>query len=130
MATTDEEVKQAIKEIVAAKAAKAHAEAIIAEATELLVKIADREESKTIEASVAGTTYSATVVTTERLSYDEDALHQHLGDKKWKKITVSKVDPARLKTALTEGVLEVSEVAPYTTLKKSSPYIRISQKGL
>ena len=119
------EIENALHALKAAKAAKLEAETQIEDAQALLIKIAERDEVKTLSGTVDGQTVNATVVAVERLSYDEKALKKALGDK-WKTIRTEKVDATKLKTAIIKGEVDAMEVAKHTTIQKSKPYLRLS----
>jgi 2-phospho-L-lactate transferase/gluconeogenesis factor (CofD/UPF0052 family) len=120
-----EEIREAIMQLIGAKADKIVAESKIEEAQALLVKIAEREQTKALSSDIGGKTVNATVVSTERISYDEKALKKALGEK-WKSIRSEKVDNTKLKAAITQGMVDASLVSKHAQITKSKPYVRIS----
>lgn len=71
--------------------------------------------------------YRATVVTTERVTFNEATLKKALGAKLWKAVTVSKIDSTRLKRAISSGQIDPIIVAQHSEVKKSAPFIRLSE---
>lgn len=88
-----------------------------------LIKIAERDNLKTI----VGEKVQATVVSSERVSYNEGALKKALGAKQWKLVRVEKVDQAKLKKAMSSGVVDAMIVAQNSTVTRTKPYLRLSQ---
>ncbi len=111
-----------LQALVAAKAAQRASEDLVADIQAQLVKIAERDELKTIE----GSTIRATVVTSERIVYNERLLKKALGAKLWNAIRTEKVDPSKLKKELTSGAIDPVIVAQHSMITKSKPYLRLS----
>lgn len=74
--------------------------------------------------TVNGTKF--TVVINERLVIDSDALKKGLGARIWNKFTVRKLDRAKLEAAVLEGSVDPVLVARHSSVKRDTPYIRIS----
>ena len=125
----DTEISTELAILQNAKQIKATADAVIADATAKLVKIAEKYEMKTIQGTVGDQSYNITVVTPERIVYDEDALREELGATKWNRITTPKIDTNKLHGELAAGRVSSNVVYQHSTIKKSSPYIKISENG-
>jgi hypothetical protein len=108
-----------------AKAAQAAAAEMVEETQAALIKIAERDELKTLE----GEKIRATVVSSERVVYNERTLKKALGVKLWNAIRTEKVDPSKLKTAMSNGKIDPVIVAQNSQITKSKPYLRLSDAG-
>ena len=116
------------EELTEAKAAKAAAEDRIKDITAKIVDVARERGDKSVEAETSKGRIRLTVVTTERLSYNDAKLKELLG-KRFKKVRSDKVDPDKLSNMLIKGVVKEEEVRECLTLTKSRPYLRSSAVG-
>lgn len=119
---SEQEIDRLLDILATAKEAKEAAESVIEDAQAALVKIAERDHLKTIE----GQKYRATVVTTERVSYNERTLKKALGVKLWNTIRTEKVDQSKLKAAMSAGVIDPVIVAQNSQITASKPYLKLS----
>lgn len=108
--------------LVKAKETQREANELVEEIQSKLVEYAEREQTKTIESG----TVRATVVCSERISYNERLLKKALGVKLWNTIKTEKVDASKLKTAMTQGAIDPVIVAQHSTITKSKPFLRLS----
>lgn len=113
------------EELKKAKHLKLTAEERIKSITEKIVSIARDSGEKSVEAKTSDGRVRLTVVTTERLTYNDAKLKHRLG-KRFKKVRSDKVDPDKLAKMLLEGVVKEEEVKECLTLTKSRPYLRSS----
>lgn len=67
-----------------------------------------------------------TVVVTERTIIDEDGLKKGLGARTWNQFTIKKLDRKKLEQALQDGSVDPVLVAKHSSVKRDTPYIRIS----
>ena len=120
-----EDLKNLYDQLILARRLKEDAEAIIAKTTDKIVEIAREQESKILEIKDEDTHVKLTVVHSERVSYDADALKKELG-RKWKLVSEEKVVTAKLKAAMLSGDVSAEKVAKCATINRSAPHIRIS----
>lgn len=116
------------QELTEAKAAKAAAEDKIKDITAKIVAVAQERGEKSVEADTSKGRVRLTVVTTERLTYNDAKLKERLG-KRFKKVRSDKVDPDKLSNMLVKGIVKEEEVQECLTLTKSRPYLRSSVVG-
>jgi hypothetical protein len=115
-----------LSQLETAKLVKANAEAEIAEATYNLVGIAKMMESKTIDSKYLGKKHKITVVTSERIKYDADAIENALGEEQWEQATTRKLDTDKLKQTISNGQIQLESIADFIQVKKSNPHLRVS----
>ena len=64
---------------------------------------------------------------TETTKIDEEGLRKALGVKLWNKITVKKVDKAKLTTTIADGEISPELASGFLTVQKNKPYIRYTE---
>jgi hypothetical protein len=94
-----------------------------------LVEVLDEEEvkSSTIEKDGVKHTVSVTAPRTT-VSYDEIGLKKALGAKTYVKLTVSKLDKAKLEAAVQEGEIDSRIVAQHATVSTGARSVRLTRK--
>jgi hypothetical protein len=107
----------------AADHAKRELEAAEAELIESLRAAGDKSTSLTEGDKVQ----RATVVQTETTKIDEEGLRKALGVKLWNKVTVKKVDKAKLTAIIADGEISPELASGFLTVQKNKPYIRYSE---
>lgn len=109
------------------KAVKEQADERIKEAQDAITEYLAEHGQKSMSGMSDGKRFNATVVTTERVTFNESSLKKALGAKLWKTVTVSKIDSALLKRGISSGQIDPIIVAQHSEVKKSAPYIRLSE---
>lgn len=95
-------------------------------AQDRIASIAAREHQKTMAVrSEFNGAKTVTVVSAESLVYDEAKFKEAVGDK-WKDLTIAKIDKTKIQKAVMSGDLDAKIVADCTTVRKSTPFVRIS----
>lgn len=120
-----DDLKSLYEKLVLARRLKEEAEAQIAKATDEIVELARERESKTLEIKDKDTNVKLTVVHSERVTYDSEALKKELG-RKWKLVSEEKVVTAKLKAAMLSGDVSAEKVAKCSSINRSAPHIRVS----
>ena len=64
---------------------------------------------------------------TETTKIDEEGLRKALGVKLWNKVTVKKVDKAKLTAIIADGEVSPELASGFLTVQKNKPYIRYSE---
>lgn len=96
---------------------------------ELLKQLESSELDKLIfKDEEDGVTITGTVVRSETVSMDEEALKKKVGASTWKKITSLVLDKKKLDIAMSSGDVSLTDVAAVSTTTPRSPYIRITVK--
>lgn len=124
--TTKDIIREQVALLKAAKEQKAEAEDAIRAATNNLSSISAKLQQKTLDSTYNGAPCKVTVVTSERVKYDEAKLEKALGEEKWEQATIRKIDPSLLKTLLLEGDIQLESIADYMTVSRSSPSVRVT----
>lgn len=106
-----------------AEAAKERLEKITSEiANEMLIN-----EIKSDFVVINDSEYKVTVVQSETLKFDEQALYDALGKRGFSKIADLKLNKKKLEVAVRDGHVDPELVSRSTVIAKSSPYIRVSE---
>lgn len=126
--TDDNELTDAVDQYMYFKRLRDENDSFMRLAQEKIVKISEREQKKvmSVHTSQHGD-QTLSVVSSETLVYDLDKFKETVGEK-WDDLTVTttKVNSAKVRSEVLEGRLDAKIVADCTTIKKSAPYIRIS----
>jgi len=120
---TEVAVEELLEQLAEAKAEQIAANEKVAAIQTRLLTYAQETESKTL----SGDRIKATVVTTERVAYNEKTLKKALGVKLWNTIKKESVDSSKLKSQVSKGLIDPIVVAQNSTITKSKPYLRISE---
>jgi len=116
------EVEKVLDELAAAKLERELVDNKIGRLQEALLKYAETTESKTLSSK----RHKATVVTSERVTYNNATLKKALGAKLWNRIKREQVDSSKLKSLVSGGLIDPVIVAQHTEITQSKPYLRIS----
>lgn len=123
----DKELVDSVDQYLYFKRLKEENELFMNAAKEKIVKISERlqEKAMPIKSDNNGDQI-VTVVAAETLVYDNDKFKEAVGDK-WGEYTVAKIDQKRIREAVLKGELDAKIVAECTTIKKSNPYIKVTE---
>jgi hypothetical protein len=106
---------------------RAHEARLKAEAR--LEEILAEEELKTSSIQKDGVKYTVTVAAPRTtVSYDEAGLKKALGAKTFAKLSVSKLDKAKLEAAVQEGEVDSRIVAQHATVSTGARSVRLTRK--
>jgi len=119
---TEVEVEKVLDELAAAKLERELVDKKIGRLQAALLKYAETTESKTLSSKH----HKATVVTSERVTYNNSTLKKALGVKLWNRIKREQVDSSKLKSLVSGGLIDPVIVAQHTEITQSKPYLRIS----
>ena len=76
-----------------------------------------------------GVKYTVTVAAPRTtVAYDEAALKKALGAKKYGKVTITKLDKAKLEAAVQEGEIDAHVVAQHATITHGARSVRLTRK--
>lgn len=126
----DEELTTLLTNYRQAKANKEFAEFKLEKAQQELTAFMAEHGIKSTVGTSDGSQYRITMTSSERVTFNEDGLKKSLGADLWKTIVKSKIDSTLLSKAIRKGAIDPTVVAQHSTIKKSSPYIRLSAAEL
>ena len=118
-------VEELLDSLAAAKRERELVDEKIGKLQESLLKYAASTEAKTLTSK----RYRATVITSERVTYNNKTLKKALGAKLWNRIKKEQVDSSKLKSLVSGGQIDPMIVAQCSEITKSKPYLRISGAG-
>jgi len=118
---------EALTRFIDAKKAADHAKRELEAAEEELIDALRTAGDKSTSLTEGDKVQRATVVQTETTKIDEDGLRKAVGVKLWNKITVKKVDKAKLTTTIADGEISPELASGFLTVQKNKPYIRYSE---
>lgn len=122
----DIEITNSIREIKINKAKKKEAEQAIEAHTEFLVSLARRDSVKSMDGEYLGDKYRISVVNSETVVYDSDALEKALDGESWDEITKATVNSEMIKKAILSGRIPLELITKHSLIKKRKPHLRIS----
>lgn len=123
----NQELVDAVDQYIYFKRLKEENELFMEAAKEKIVIISEELQEKAMPiASAQNGQKLVTVVAAETLVYDNDKFKEAVGDK-WGDYTVAKIDQKKIREAVLKGMLDAKIVAECTTIKKSNPYIKVSE---
>lgn len=94
-----------------------------------MIEALDAEEMKSSTVKEFGVQYTVTVAAPRTsVSYDEAALKRALGAKKYNKVTITKLDKAKLEAAVQEGEIDAHVVAQHATITHGARSVRLTRK--
>lgn len=89
----------------------------------------DEEEIKSSSIEEDGVRHTVTVTAPRTtVTYDEGSLKKALGAKVYAKLTVSKLDKAKLEAAVQEGEIDSRIVAQHATVSSGARSVRLTRK--
>lgn len=93
------------------------------------MEILDEEEIKSSSLEKDGVKYTVTVAAPRTtVSYDEVGLKKALGAKAYAKLTISRLDKAKLEAAVQEGEVDSRVVAQHATVSTGTRSMRLTRK--
>lgn len=93
--------------------------------TRVMALMDEREEKTHISPFDGG--WQATKVVGERITMDEPALHERIGDRLWDHVTSRVFDKRKLEHAVSLGLINGEDVAECATVQQNSPYLRLTR---
>ena len=118
---------EALTRFIEAKKAADHAKRELELAEEELIESLRAAGDKSTSLTEGDKVQRATVVQTESTKIDEDGLRKAVGVKLWNKITVKKVDKAKLTETIADGEISPELASGFLTVQKNKPYIRYTE---
>ena len=118
---------EALTRFIDAKKAADHAKRELDAAEQELIESLRAAGDKSTSLTEGDKVQRATVVQTETTKIDEEGLRKALGVKLWNKVTVRKVDKAKLTTIIADGEVSPELASGFLTVQKNKPYIRYSE---
>jgi hypothetical protein len=121
--------KNAVRDYVEARALADRALETVKKAEARLVEVLDEEEIKSSSVEEDGVKHTVTLAAPRTtVSYDEAGLKKTLGAKTYAKISVSKLDKAKLEAAVQEGEIDSRIVAQHATVSTGARSVRLTRK--
>jgi hypothetical protein len=121
--------KNAVRDYVHARALEDRVHEARLKAEARLLEILDEEEIKSSAVEEDGVKYTVTAAAPRTtVSYDEAGLKKSLGAKKYAKISVQKLDKAKLEAAVQEGDIDAHVVAQHATITQGARSVRLTRK--
>ena len=121
--------KNAVRDYVEARALADRALEVVKKSEARLVEVLDEEEVKSSSIEVNGVKHTVTVAAPRTtVSYDEAGLKKALGAKNYAKLTIAKLDKAKLEAAVQEGEIDSRVVAQHATVSTGSRSVRLTRK--
>ena len=108
---------------------KAQSEALAVQKAEVEARLAQDLRSKgqkTLTATVAGAEVKGTLVAPQRVTIDEQKIHDALDAKTWKKVTKQVLDTDKLEAAVALGDVDANVVAAASDIKDTKPYVKVT----
>jgi hypothetical protein len=93
------------------------------------MEILEEEEIKSSSIEEDGVKHTVTIAAPRTtVSYDEEGLKKALGAKAYQKITVNKLDKAKLETAVQNGDIDTRVVAQHASINVGARSVRLTRK--
>ena len=96
--------------------------------TKLMEDMEAREITTLTITGDRGERITGTVVHSESVRLDDEALKKTVGGPVWRKIATMTLDKSKLDAAIKAGIVSLTAVASASTTTKRSPYIRVTAK--
>lgn len=124
----DYEIDELVQAYVEADATAQEAADELAKRKEaLLTAILLRDEGSLYGYTLENEILKVTAVTPERAKTDEAALRLLIGGRAFNKLTVRRLDKAKVEKAILDGDLSIEAYAAVTEIKATKPYVLISR---
>ena len=121
--------KNAVRDYIEARALEDRAHEARLKAEQRLIEVLDAEEIKSSSLEQDGVRYTVTAAAPrETVVYDEVGLKKALGAKKYAKISVQKLDKAKLEAAVHQGDIDAHIVAQNATVNRGARSVRLTRK--
>ena len=89
----------------------------------------EQNEADKIETNFEGSSYTATIVRSSSLKFDEQGLAGAMSPSMWTQISRRVLDSKLLEDKVARGSIDVDTVAKYSEEVERKPYLKLTKKG-